>query len=410
MLLKAAGPGRIRGVALAIYASARAAPDRASPLLRDGLKDARQLHSRERRLVRDGLYGMIRGGGRLAFALQSDDPLALWLGWLVELGLPVDDARAVLDAPFEALAEVDARLEGLPLPDRLVHRHGLPPGVVARWIEAWGPTGAEALTAALDQRAPVTLRVNRRRAAPEALVEALAAEGIVATVSGWGLRVEGDARLTETAAFRDGAFEVQDEGSQRLVELVPEGARVVDLCAGAGGKSLALADRGQAVLAADVRGGALAELQRRARRAGVTIPTVRIAPRGALPEALVAFRPDAVLVDAPCSGSGVLRRHPEHRWALDEERIAGKAALQQAILARAADLVPAGGHLIYGTCSLLADENEAVVGAFLAARPDFGIASAPLRTAPHIDGSDGFFGQVLQRSGSLHSTRATKAR
>ena len=405
VLDKAARPGRIRGIALDTWAAARASPRAAGRELREGVRQARALHSRERRLVREALYGMVRGHVRWTHVLDADDPVVLWLAQLVESGLPVERARELAPAPYE-------RLEQASLPPAL--HHGLAPPIVAALVDAWGEGPTRAFLEASDSRAPVTLRANLAVVkSREAAAERLAREGIE-TVPGrhvpTSLHVVGRANLAASRAFRDGVVEVQDEGSQWLAEEVPAVARVWDMCAGAGGKSLALAARGMEVFATDVRGGALAEARRRARRACVELATARLEPEGALPDAVHAFGPEAVLVDAPCSGTGVLRRHPEHRWLLDEHSLVELPRLQGRILYRAVAGVPEGGVLVYGTCSVLPQENEDVVDAFLARHPDFERAGEPLRLAPHTHGTDGFFAQRLSRSHPLHSTARSAER
>jgi len=403
VLAKAARAGRIRGIALDTWSRAKAQPRRAGRVLREGVSQARALHSRERRLVQNALYDLVRGERRLAKALDTDEPLALWLGWLVEQGLAPEVARSELEAPFEHLLDgtLDAMLAAMP-PDRaLAIRHGLPDDLATRLVEQRGAEIASQLLAASDQRAPITVRTNRRKTTREALAQRLADEGFQTTpceLAADGLHVLDRGPLTTQRSFRDGWFEVQDEGSQLLAELVPSSAEVLDLCAGAGGKSLALAARGAKVTAADVRPEALKELQRRARRAGVRIESVLVRD-AKLPSRLRRHGWEAVLIDAPCSGTGVLRRHPEHRWQYSPIGLKERTALQRRILDRAAPIVAIGGTLTYGTCSVLAEENEHVVASFLSGHPDFEATGEQIELGPHLHGTDGFFGVVLRRRG-----------
>ncbi len=414
VLEKAAREGRMRGIALEAWAEARREPRRAGRVLRDGIREARALHSRERRLVREALYGMVRGHVRWSYLLGTDEPLVLWLAQLVECGLPVEVAREEAGAPYERIGAADTLLGALPPVPALATRHGLPASVVGSLVATMGEEGARAFLAASDRRAPVTLRAVGPR---DQLARRLKTEGID-TVPGelaaTALHVVGRGNLQGSRAFREGAFEVQDEGSQCMAALVPAVDRVWDVCAGSGGKALALVAQGRRVLATDVRGGALTEARRRAERARVRLRTEVMAPEGELPDAVTAFRPQAVLVDAPCSGTGVLRRHPEHRWLLDEEALQRLPAVQGAILDRVAPQVPEGGALIYGTCSVLHEENDAVVDAFLARHPAFQRDGDPLRLLPHEGGTDGFFAQRLVRvaegSHPLHSTSLDAAR
>jgi 16S rRNA (cytosine967-C5)-methyltransferase len=395
LLARAAAPGRVRGVLLELWDQGRRGPARA--VWAAGLRQARALHSAERRLVQDGLYGLVRDELRLRTLLGTDDPLALWLGWLIRRGLPQELAAAEHPAPFQELARWDELGADLPAPERLALWHSLPLPVVHRLVELLGAERAEQELRAFDARGPVHLRVNRRRGAREQLAQRLRQEGVETSPLPQvpdGLQVSGRANLEGTRAFAQGWFELQDEGSQRLIELLPEKGDILDVCAGAGGKSLALAARGARVTALDIRQRALLELERRAERAGVRIAT-RLVPEDRLPDDL---RPaPAVLVDAPCTGSGVLRRHPEHRWSLSEEQIARKVALQQRLLRDASRLVTPGGLLVYSTCSVLPDEDEQVTRAFLQTQPEFALQTE-LRTWPHRDGCDGFYAAALRRT------------
>ena len=279
-----------------------------------------------------------------------------------------------------------------------------------------------AIARALGRRAPTTIRANRLRTTAAALAEALAARGLHTTpcaLATDGLHVDTRTNLNALPEFLAGDFEAQDEGSQLLAELCGgERDLVVDLCAGAGGKTLALAaqmgNRGR-VLACDVDPRKLGELAKRARRAGVTTVETLHLDGGAWPDALERRRGQVarVLVDAPCSGVGALRRHPEARWRLREADLADFAASQVAIAGKAAALLAPGGRMIYATCTLIADENQAVVDAVARAR---GLRIVPLAEAwdaraaavatadgrfltvdPDRHGTDGFFAAVLER-------------
>jgi 16S rRNA (cytosine967-C5)-methyltransferase len=181
----------------------------------------------------------------------------------------------------------------------------------------------------------------------------------------------------------------------------PAKGLVVDLCAGAGGKTLALAammgNRGR-LYATDVDGAKLEELRRRARRAGVSnAQAMTIGDDWPQPLAEVLGRCDRVLVDAPCSGIGSLRRNPEARWRLAESEIARFAERQRALCLRAAELLAPGGWLVYGTCTVLAAENQDVVAAVAAARSDLEPQTPFFQVTPHRHGTDGFFGAILRR-------------
>ena len=394
LLLRAAGGGRIRSTAIDLWERGRKGAARATWAA--GLREARYLHSAERKLVQEGLYGLVRSGPRIADLLGTEEPLALWLGWLVREGLPPEVAEGERPAPYAALQSgwdsAGSRLDPVA---REALRRALPAPIIERLGALLGPEEAAIALDALDTRAPVHIRANTARTTRERLQQDLRKLGVESSplpgLPG-GLAVGGRHDLVGMALYREGRFEIQDAGSQHIVELVPPAARAIDVCAGAGGKSLALAARGTSVLALDVRPRALSELQRRAARAGVRVQT-RLVPSDQLPSDLP--RAEAVVVDAPCTGSGALRRHPEHRWQLGEADIAAKVSLQRRLISEASALVIDGGALIYATCSVLPDENERIVEDFLASHPRF-TAERALRTWPHRDGCDGFYAALLR--------------
>ncbi len=275
--------------------------------------------------------------------------------------------------------------------------------------------------AALSKPAPLDLRVNPLKADRAQAQAALAAEGWDAqptSLSPCGLRIEGRRPITTGPAFMSGMVEIQDEGSQLVAMLVgaAPGMRVVDWCAGAGGKTLALAglmqNRGQ-IVACDVSALRLDGAVRRLRRAGVHNVERHLLEAGDkwLKRRAGAF--DRVLVDAPCTGTGTWRRNPDARLRLTPQDLAELVAKQAGILDNAQSLVRKGGRLVYATCSLLEEENEAQVSAFLLRHPDFVVV--PLARAWSFDGpvpnsgdflfltparhgTDGFFAAVLERA------------
>ena len=298
-------------------------------------------------------------------------------------------------------------------------RFELPDWLLPHLAARFGPA-LPAEAAALLAPAPLDLRANLLKGPRAAARAALAAEGIEATAtrfSPWGLRVAGRRPVTAGAAFRAGLVEIQDEGSQLIALLADAkpGLRVADLCAGAGGKTLALAmtmeNRGQLV-ACDVSAARLDGAIRRLRRAGVHNVERHLLAPGDKWAKRRAGGFDRVLVDAPCTGTGTWRRNPDARARLTETDLAELTAKQALILDQAAPLVRSGGKLIYATCSLLAEENEAQVSAFLVRHPDYALlplarawplASAPpvagdvLALTPARHGTDGFFAAVLER-------------
>lgn len=265
---------------------------------------------------------------------------------------------------------------------------------------------------ALLERAPLDLRVNIVRTTRDAMLAAY--PGAVPTpISPWGLRLPPDSKVDQSAEYREGFVEVQDEGSQ-LIALACDpqpGQRVIDLCAGAGGKALAIAAAapGATILATDSNRARLSKLAPRAERAGARIGTMLLNPPNEIQQ-LADWRAsaDVVLVDAPCSGSGTWRRNPEGRWRLTPERLDRLVALQRHLLDIAAELVRPGGSIVYAVCSLLGREGAGQAGAFLgrhsgwagqdtlerAGRSD----SVGRLMTPGHDSTDGFFVARLVKS------------
>jgi 16S rRNA (cytosine967-C5)-methyltransferase len=301
--------------------------------------------------------------------------------------------------------------------EALATRCSFPTWVAARWLARYGPEEAEALMRALNARPPLTVRANTLRASREALATRLREEehaDVRATVlAPEGLVVEGGGDPGRWGVFTAGACVLQDEGSMLVARLLepPAGATIADVCAAPGTKTTHLAqlmaDRGR-VLAFDPQPARLARVHEAAARLGVTIAeTVEGAVEALAPRWAAAC--DGVLVDAPCSNLGVLRRNPEVKWRRQAADLAAAAQRQGSILAAAAGLVRPGGRLVYATCSLEPEENDDVVRAFLAAHLAFAVeppAAFPVaadahgfvRCLPHRHGTDGFTAIRLRRA------------
>jgi 16S rRNA (cytosine967-C5)-methyltransferase len=266
-------------------------------------------------------------------------------------------------------------------------------------------------TPALLERAPLDLRTNIARASRDEFIGEFAGSGPT-PLSPWGIRLPPDSRVDDRPAFLEGLVEVQDEGSQ-LIALACEpkaGERIIDLCAGAGGKSLALAAAAPdaRILAADSNKGRLSKLPPRAERAGASIETILVSPPEELEE-LGAWRGQAnlVLVDAPCSGSGTWRRNPEGRWRLTPERLDRLVTVQKRLLDIAAELVRPGGRLVYAVCSLLSREGAGQIDDFLQRHSSWISEQTPIAAGrvdgagrlltPGHDHTDGFFVARLGR-------------
>jgi 16S rRNA (cytosine967-C5)-methyltransferase len=294
--------------------------------------------------------------------------------------------------------------------EALATRCSFPTWLAARWVERYGAEQATALMLAMNERPPLTLRTNILRGTRARLIERLAAEErSVATPTRFapeGLTVEhGGSPPASWRAFVDGAFTIQDEASMLIARLLgaAPGDTVGDACAAPGTKTTHLAEfmgnRGR-VLALDPRPARLARVRAASARLGVTIVETRTGAVERLAPELAGFC-DAVLVDVPCSNLGVLRRNPEVKWRLTAADVSASARRQREILAAAAGMVKRGGRLVYATCSLEPEENDAVAHGFLAGRTDFRLdppAEFPLpldergvlRCLPHRHGTDGF--------------------
>jgi 16S rRNA (cytosine967-C5)-methyltransferase len=421
---------------LAATAAAPHAP--ADAVANSWFRARRYIGARDRRAVADRHWAMLRNEARLAWRLRCvRAPITgrtMMLAQLIAEGAGADAIAGLFSGALHGpppLSDAERRalhaLAALPRDDAAMPddvRYGVPAWLLPRLAARFGEAlGAE--MAAMDQPAPTDLRANLLKATRDEAQAALAAEGIAAEptrFSPWGLRIEGRRPVTATAAFRHGLVEIQDEGSQLIALLADAlpGARVVDFCAGAAGKTLALAatmgNRGRLV-ACDVSAPRLAAAVKRLRRAGVGNLERRLLEPGERWTKRSAEGFDRVLVDAPCTGSGTWRRNPDARTRLKEQDLAELLAKQASILDRASRLVKPDGKLVYATCSLLPEENEAQVFGFLDRRKDFtlvplaeawsgvvpGASPVPcegpfLSLTPARHGTDGFFAAVLRRS------------
>lgn len=363
--------------------------------------------ARSREAVAEAVFGVALWRRRLRAQLAPANagPRLLLAALIRNLGGRPDGAELAL---LDRAALPAAR----PAPADLADRFSLPDWLAAELVRAAGCEAA-ALADALCRPGPVCLRPNLLRTTPEALGACLAAEG-VSTSPGllvpWCRIASGRPNVLGLAAHREGLFEVQDEGSQLLGALVEAGPgeTVLDACAGAGGKTLLLAAAvGSAgrVHAADPDAERLGRLRTRAARAGAG---EIVAIHGAAPPPGLAA--DRVLLDAPCSELGALRRGPDLRWRIDPSAFDWLPSIQTAILASGAERVRPGGRLVYATCTFREEEDERIALGFERAHPGFRriqpavagdalTAQGFVRTWPHRHGTDGFFAAVWERAG-----------
>ena len=392
----------------------------ADAVLRSFFREHRELGQRDRAFVAELSFAVVRHLRLLETLAGGRQPRRLLLAALAVLdGRSARQLDPLLKSgEGEWLAQVrGADQKGLPLPVQL----SLPDWIWERLLASHAQADAVALARGFLNPAPLDLRVNTQLTTREQVLERFAADGIEATATPFapsGVRLADKPALQHHPLFLEGQVEVQDEASQLLTWLVAPRRRemVVDFCAGAGGKTLALgaAMRSEGRLYAfDTSKSRLANLAPRLKRSGLS----NVHPQHIDSEhdnriKRLSAKIDRVLVDAPCSGLGTLRRNPDLKWRQSQAGLAQLVAKQRAILAAAAQLVKPGGRLVYATCSVLREENEEVVASFLTAHPEFhplhcgkllaaqGIAvdtGENFVVTPNAQGMDGFFAAALER-------------
>ena len=394
----------------------------ADRILQAFFRERHHLGRQDRAFVAEVVYAVLRRWRSLQARANTAVPRSLVLAALATVfGL---SARALASLAGEddvkGLAALRARAsDALPPAVAL----DLPDWLYARLVSQSGAEDTSRLAQALNQPAPLDLRVNTLRCTREQALAVLRERGWSVEPTPWspaGLRVAGHPALAREPLHLDGTLEVQDEGSQLLALLVAprRRERVADFCAGAGGKTLALGALMQStgsLYAMDISERRLRAFEPRLRRSGLSNVHPMLLASAADPRLKrLAGKFDRVLVDAPCSGLGTVRRNPDMKWRQGEAAVAEMAARQREILEAASRLLRPGGRLVYATCSLLAEENDAIVDGFLAASGAFRELDASaelaaqgvrdlhtgtrLRLLPHLHGTDGFFAAVLERS------------
>jgi 16S rRNA (cytosine967-C5)-methyltransferase len=383
-------------------------------------KDHPRLGGRERGAVAEAVYSVLRNKSfftDFAGASKGATMRRLTLLGMVEaVGFEALGGLTEEENQFLArIKEIDRNL----LPPKM--RANLPEWLYDKFVAQYGEEETQQLAAVLNTPAPLDLRVNSLKADRDTVVKQLAEAPIAAEPTPYaplGLRVWKKPALQNLPLFKEGAIEVQDEGSQVLAQLVGarRGEMVVDFCAGAGGKTLALGalmrNTGR-LYAFDVSEKRLTKLKPRLARSGLSnVHPVVIAHERDAKIKRLAGKIDRVLVDAPCSGMGTLRRNPDVKWRQQPQAIGEMQEKQASILDGASRLLRAGGRLVYATCSLLNEENDVIVEQFLANHPDFQLVPMSqvlaeqkiplemdqyLKMLPHKHQTDGFFAAVLER-------------
>lgn len=381
-----------------------------------------KLGSRERGVIAEAIYAILRN--RAVYTNFSESGSGPAMRRMALLGL----AEVVGVEALGGLAEEESgwlsrvmQIDRETLPATL--RANLPQWLFDKLVERDGEAATLELAHSMNQPAPLDLRVNALKAGRDDVIAELANAPIQCEPTPYaplGIRVRKKPALQNMPLFKDGAIEVQDEGSQLLSQLVgaKRGEMVVDFCAGAGGKTLSLgaAMRNTGRLYAfDVSDKRLAKLKPRLARSGLSnVHPVVIAHENDAKVKRLAGKIDRVLVDAPCSGLGTLRRNPDIKWRQTPQAVTELNEKQLSILNGAARLVKPGGRLVYATCSILDEENEAIVAQFLASRDDFTLVPMKdvlaeqkiplemddyLKLLPTRHQTDGFFAAVLERKG-----------
>lgn len=383
-------------------------------------RDHPRLGSRERGVVAEAIYGLLRNKAvYTSFAESGNGPTMrrmTLLGLADAVGV---DALAGLSEEETAWLNHVMQIDRTLLPSLL--RANLPEWLFDKLVARDGEAATLELAYAMNQPAPLDLRVNTIKAVREDVVKELAEAPILCELTPFaplGIRVIKKPALQNLPLFKSGAIEVQDEGSQLLSQIVgaKRGEMVVDFCAGAGGKTLALGatmrNTGR-LYAFDISEKRLAKLKPRLARSGLSnVHPVQIAHENDSKVKRLAGKIDRVLVDAPCSGLGTLRRNPDVKWRQSPQSLIELNEKQASILAGAARLVKTGGRLVYATCSILDEENEAIVEQFIAAHEDFVLVPMSdvlaeqkialtmdkyLKLSPSLHHTDGFFAAVLER-------------
>lgn len=398
--------------------------------LSEFFRNNRDLGTKDRAFVAESVYGVLRRLRYLSTVTANDendpdDARKLILAWLLRVqGKSLRELDGILSEQQKewAVAIKSKSTESLPLAVQADVRDWLWDKLVKQYGEATALT----ICRSMFDQASLDLRVNTVKASREEVLAKMLAENTVkdnviepTPYSPIGIRMGAKLNISRHVLFTEGKIEVQDEGSQLLSYLVApkRGQMVADFCAGAGGKTLALGalmkNTGR-LYAFDVSEKRLNNLGQRLKRSGLSNLHAQLISSESDPKLKrLNGKFDRVLVDAPCSGLGTLRRNPDLKWRQTEQDVQDLTAKQAQILARAAKLTKAGGRLIYATCSILNDENEAIVDAFLKAHTDFALIPAnqvlaqqniPLDTGdflkllPHLHQTDGFFAAVFEKN------------
>ncbi|MBS1971310.1 MAG: RsmB/NOP family class I SAM-dependent RNA methyltransferase [Bdellovibrionales bacterium] len=355
----------------------------------------------ERRFFAETLYGVLRWERLLVF-IAGNDSLARVIGtqWL-RTGHDLPDWEEFDGLSYDFVRRKEKEASG-----DFAIRQSIPDWIDELGRKELGGDSWEKAVIAMNQPGELYLRVNSLKATPDDVIAALATKEIVAEkVSSdvpYALKVKDRKDLFRTDAFRNGMFEVQDAGSQMVVPLldVQPGQRVIDACAGSGGKSLHIAsylqNKGR-LISMDIKDWKLHELKLRARRAGATNIETRVIESSKTIKRLKE-QADRVLLDVPCTGLGVLRRNPDAKWRLHAEDVEQINKEQYQILTSYSAMTKKGGLMVYSTCSILPSENEQQIAKFLKEKNGDWSLVKEIHLRPDVEGYDGFYAALLKRN------------
>lgn len=362
------------------------------------MKSERQWGARDRKFFAETVYEIVRWERLLSHLADSNDFWHIWAAYWVRQGNTLPDWVEIKDViPTDILA----RQKDLP---SFAIAQSIPDWMFKRGTEELGEAWKDMIRA-LNKPAEVFLRVNTLKSSVDEVLAALAEEGIQATKVSpelpQALRLSVRKNVFRTEAFKKGFFEVQDASSQMIAPLldVAPGHRVIDACAGAGGKSLHMAammkNKGK-IISLDIHDWKLQELKVRARRDGVDVIETRLIDSNKVIKRLWDSA-DRLLLDVPCSGMGVLRRNPDTKWKLSDEEIERLRLLQYEILTSYSPMTKKGGRMVYATCSLLPSENEQQIAKFMKEHGEHWNLLKEIHLRPDKEGYDGFYGALLER-------------
>jgi 16S rRNA (cytosine967-C5)-methyltransferase len=417
----------------------------ADSLIDNFFRARRYLGSKDRRFIAENTYGLLRNLRKCEYILDKSSAEISWKidekdrrlmlvlinlsignqgrrisADLIPEGVKTGIPEKILFLLLEKLTAVTDFPEEPPVA-RIGIKYSFPDWMVKKFINQYGMEETECICAALNETAPLTLRVNTLKTNLEECRAELLKEGVETARTGFspvGLNFLKRMNAFSIKSFREGWFEVQDEGSQLIPVVVDPkpNSKLLDVCAGAGGKTLEFSalmkNRGE-IFAADINSYRLGELRKRAKRAGAQ--NIRVLEMDSVEDLSARFAGffDVVFIDAPCSGIGTIRRNPGMKWSVTEKTVREVAQKQEFILRSSASLVKPGGRLVYATCTLFREENQNIVEGFLKLDPEFSLVDAAVAGQakkikftdppffvlhPHIHGTDGFFCAVMKRN------------